>query len=91
MAEFATCFAECDSVIIGPLYTAGESSIPGVSSAELAARIRATGHPDAIAVDTPTAIVPALKTRIKSGDTVLCFGAGYSTDWAHALPQCLAA
>ncbi len=91
MDEFATCFSECDSVIIGPLYAAGEAPISGVSSAELAAKIRATGHPDAVAVDTPTAIVLALKSRVKDGDTVLCFGAGYSTDWAHAMPQWLAA
>ncbi len=91
MAEFAACFSDCDSVIVGPLYTAGEAAIPDVSSAALAAAIRATGHPDAIAVDTPTAIVPALKARLRDGDTVLCFGAGHSTDWAHALPHWLAA
>lgn len=91
MGEFAVCFSECDSIIVGPLYAAGEAPIAGVSSHELAARIRATGHADAIAVDTPTAIVPALKSRVKEGDTVLCFGAGYSTDWAQALPQWLAA
>ncbi len=91
MTDFAACFSDADSVIVGPLYAAGETPIPGTSSLELAAQIRATGHPDAIAVETPTAIVPALKARVNDGDTVLCFGAGYSTDWAHALPQWLAA
>ena len=91
MDEFAACFADADSVIVGPLYTAGEAPIAGVSHDELAAKIRSLGHRDAIAVDTPTAIVPALKARASSGDTILCFGAGYSTDWAHALPAWLAA
>ena len=71
-ADFAACFADADSVIIGPLYAAGEAPIPGVSHAALAAAITATGHADASHVDTPRALVPALKSRIAPGDTVLC-------------------
>jgi UDP-N-acetylmuramate--alanine ligase len=88
--EFAACFVDADSVIIGPLYAAGEAAIPGVTHASLAMAIRDTGHGDATYVDTPRDLVPALKSRLKAGDTVLCFGAGTSTDWAHALPQWLA-
>ncbi len=90
MVEFAACFNDADSVIIGPLYAAGEHPIDGVSHAALAAAVRATGHPDASHVDAPLDLVPALKTRAKSGDTILCFGAGQSTEWAHALPEWLA-
>ena len=91
MEDFATCFADADSVIVGPLYAAGEAPMVGISHGDLATKIRATGHKDAIAVDTAAAIVPALKARAASGDTILCFGAGHSTDWAHALPAWLAA
>jgi UDP-N-acetylmuramate--alanine ligase len=91
MGEFAACFSDADSVIVGPLYAAGEPPIDGVSHASLASAIRATGHADAVHVDAPEALVPELKARAKSGDTVLCFGAGHSTDWAHALPSWLAA
>jgi UDP-N-acetylmuramate--alanine ligase len=90
-AEFAACFGDADSVIVGPLYTAGEAAIAGVSHAALAQAITARGHQDAVHVDAPQDLVPALKARLRAGDTVLCFGAGRSTDWAHALPQWLAA
>jgi UDP-N-acetylmuramate--alanine ligase len=90
MAEFAACFVDADSVIIGPLYAAGERPIDSVSHAALAAAVRATGHVDATHVDAPEALVPALKQRARSGDIVLCFGAGHSTEWAHALPAWLA-
>lgn len=91
MSDFATCFGDCDSVIVGPLYTAGEAPIDGVSHRALADKVRATGHPDASAVERVSDLVPALKARIRDGDIVLCFGAGQSTEWAHALPAWLAA
>jgi UDP-N-acetylmuramate--alanine ligase len=91
MSEFAACFGDAHSVIVGPLYTAGEAAIPGVSHQALAAAIRATGHADALHADSPADIVPAVKARARAGDTVLCFGAGQSTEWAHALPGWLAA
>ena len=85
-AEFATCFDDADAVIIGPLYSAGEKPIEGVTSAALAFAVTRDGKPDAIAVDTAKALVPALKDIAKPGDTVLVFGAGNWTEWAHALP-----
>jgi UDP-N-acetylmuramate--alanine ligase len=32
-----------------------------------------------------------LRFAARPGDTVVCLGAGNSTEWAHALPQWLAA
>jgi UDP-N-acetylmuramate--alanine ligase len=90
-SEFAGCFADADSVIIAPLYAAGETPIPGIGQAELAAAVRAWGHHDAVHVDAADAIVPAVKARAKPGDTVLVFGAGHASDWAHAMPAQLAA
>ena len=89
-AEFAACFADADAVIVGPLYAAGEAPIPGISHQALAAAISANGHPPAVSVDEPRALVPQLKSMIRPGDTVLCFGAGNSTEWAHDLPRWLA-
>jgi UDP-N-acetylmuramate--alanine ligase len=91
MADFSACFSDADCVIVGPLYSAGETPIDGVSHRSLAANIRATGHADASHVDQVADLVPTLKARLRPGDTVLCFGAGQSTDWAHALPAWLAA
>ena len=89
-SDFAACFGDADAVIVGPLYAAGEKPIEGVSHAGLAAAIKANGHPDARHVDTPRDLIPAIKATAKAGDTVLCFGAGNSTEWAHALPGWLA-
>jgi UDP-N-acetylmuramate--alanine ligase len=88
--DFAACFGAADMVVIGPLYAAGESPLPGIGHAELAAAVRAAGHPDASHVDSAAALVLWLRTRARSGDTVLVFGAGHATDWAHALPAQLA-
>jgi len=35
--------------------------------------------------------VPALRNLVAAGDMVICLGAGNSTEWAHALPDWLAA
>ncbi len=82
--EFCTCFEHADSVIVAPLYTAGEAPIAGVDQHALARGIAATGKP-VIAVDSPHELVPLLRRHGRSGDSVVFFGAGNSTDWAHAL------
>src|SRR5512145_1512324 len=48
--EFAGSFVDADCVIVGPLYTAGEAPIDGVTSAALAEAIRANGHKRVTAV-----------------------------------------
>ena len=88
--EFAACFRDADAVIIGPLYSAGEAVIAGIGSSALATAIRAAGHPNACHVEAARDCVPLIKSFAKPGDTVLCFGAGASTEWAHALPGWLA-
>ena len=41
--EFAACFKDADSVIVTPLYSAGELPIEGIDHVALAEAIRATG------------------------------------------------
>ena len=88
--EFAACFKDADQVIVTPLYTAGEAPIDGVNHAALAEAIRATGHASVASVDSERDVVPMLQRSAKSGDMVVCLGAGNSTEWAHALPEWLA-
>ncbi|MGD9784718.1 MAG: UDP-N-acetylmuramate--L-alanine ligase [Hyphomicrobiaceae bacterium] len=87
--EFAHCFGDADGVIVGPLYTAGESPIPGIDSHALAEAIRKSGHPSVLVIDTPTELIGILKRFGRDGDMVVCLGAGNSTEWAHALPEWL--
>jgi UDP-N-acetylmuramate--alanine ligase len=89
--DFAVAFNDADTVIIAPVYAAGEQPIPGVTHDELAARIRARGHRDARVIDRPEALAPLLASRVSEGDYVVMLGAGNITAWAAALPAELGA
>ena len=84
--DFAACFNDADTVIVAPIYAAGEQPIAGVTHEELVNRIRARGHRDARIVEGPEALAPLLAERIAEGDYVVCLGAGNITQWAAALP-----
>jgi UDP-N-acetylmuramate--alanine ligase len=88
--DFASCLGDADAVIVAPLYSAGETPIPGVDHETLAAAISAKGHPSVTTVEAPSGLAAAVRGVARSGDMVLCFGAGNSTEWAHALPAWLA-
>jgi UDP-N-acetylmuramate--alanine ligase len=88
--EFAACFRDADSVIVAPLYSAGELPIDGIDHAALAEAIRDTGHAAVVSVDSERDIAEVLLRLAKPGDMVVCLGAGNSTEWAHALPEWLA-
>lgn len=89
--EFSACFNEADTIIVAPVYAAGEDPIEGVSSEALASRIRAGGHRDARLVDGPEEIAPLIREIAKADDFVIFMGAGNITQWAYALPDALAA
>jgi UDP-N-acetylmuramate--alanine ligase len=90
-ADFCTCFNDADTVIVAPVYAAGEQPIEGASHAELAEGIRARGHRAVHKIDGPEELAPLVRGLAKPGDIVVCLGAGSSTQWAHALPGQLAA
>ncbi len=90
-ADFAACFGDADHVIVAPLYTAGESPIDGITSQSLADGIRKTGHRSVQAIAAVGELTDAIKRAARPGDTVVCLGAGSSTEWAHELPTWLAA
>ena len=84
--DFAGCFNDADLVAIAPVFAAGEDPIDGVSSAELVSRMKAAGHRDARVLDGPEGLAPLIREEAKSGDFVVCLGAGSITGWAAALP-----
>ena len=74
---FATALSEADSVLIAPLYAAGEAPIPGISSAAMAKALRQ------IAPNLPVAVASSLDELAaqvaagsQEGDLVLAMGAG---------------
>ena len=88
--DFAACFNDADTVVVTPVYEAGEQPIEGVSAEGLVTRIRAAGHRDARTVAGPTEIAPLVAGLARSGDFVVMCGAGNISTWAHALPRELA-
>ena len=85
--EFSACFNDADTVLVAPVYPAGEDAIDGVNSEALAARIRAGGHRDARYIEGPQTIAPVVRGLAKAGDFVVFLGAGSITQWAYALPK----
>jgi UDP-N-acetylmuramate--alanine ligase len=85
--QFATCFAEADAVLVADVYAAGEAPIAGADRDALVNAIRTTGHRQVLPLTDP-AQLPELVARIaKTGDFVICLGAGSITNWAATLPE----
>jgi UDP-N-acetylmuramate--alanine ligase len=89
--EFSTCFRAADSVVVTPLYSAGETPIDGINPETLADGIRASGHAAVTTIADPQDLVGVVQRLGRPGDMVIVLGAGNSTEWAHALPEWLAA
>ena len=89
--DFSSCFNDADTIMIAPVYTAGEEPIEGVTSEALVTRIRTGGHRDARHIEGPEAVAPVVRANAKPGDFVIYLGAGNITQWANALPGELAA
>jgi UDP-N-acetylmuramate--alanine ligase len=85
--EFAACFNDADTVMIAPVYAAGEDPIEGATSDALVSLIRAGGHRDARYIEGPQAIAPVVRELARPGDFVVFLGAGSITQWAYALPR----
>ena len=89
--DFAACFNDADTVIMAPVYAAGEEPIEGVNSQTLVERIRSGGHRDARFVSGAPELAALVKSIAKPNDYVICLGAGNITQWAYALPKELVA
>jgi len=88
---FCTCFNDADSVIIAPVYPAGEAPIAGADRDSLINGLRARGHRHVLGLDGPQQLANLVKNIARPGDYVVCLGAGSITQWAYALPDELAA
>ena len=88
--QFAGCFNEADSVLVAPVYEAGETLIEGATHGALVDGIRAHGHRHVEALDGREGLADRIAELAVAGDTVICLGAGSITQWANALPDELA-
>ncbi|MGN6570694.1 MAG: UDP-N-acetylmuramate--L-alanine ligase [Pseudolabrys sp.] len=89
--QFCTCFNDADTVIVAPVYAAGEQPIAGADRDSLVAGLRSHGHRQALALEAPEKLAGMIKGLVSPGDYVVCLGAGSITQWAYALPAELAA
>ncbi|MBR0911982.1 UDP-N-acetylmuramate--L-alanine ligase [Bradyrhizobium japonicum] len=84
--EFCTCFNDADAVVIADVYAAGETPIDGIDREHFVAGLRAHGHREVIPLPGAPELAGIVKGLAKSGDLVVCLGAGNITQWAYALP-----
>ncbi len=63
--DFCACFRDADSVIVAPLYSAGEQPIQGIDQHYMAEGIRAAGHPAVMAIDSVRDLAPLLRRHVR--------------------------
>ncbi|MCK1492685.1 UDP-N-acetylmuramate--L-alanine ligase [Bradyrhizobium sp. 180] len=85
--EFCTCFNDADAVIVADVYAAGEAPIEGIDRDHFVEGLRAYGHREAIPLPAASELAGIVKGLAKSGDLVVCLGAGNITQWAYSLPD----
>ena len=85
--KFCGCFNEADVVGIAEVYAAGEEPIAGASRDDLVRGLAAHGHRDARAILAEEDLARLVRAEARSGDIVVCLGAGTISAWAQNLPE----
>ncbi|MCH1542135.1 MAG: UDP-N-acetylmuramate--L-alanine ligase [Alphaproteobacteria bacterium] len=86
-SEFCACMNGADTVLVLPVYEAGEPPIEGMNSAALADGLRAHGHRHVIALAHDKDLPDALADTLQADDVVICMGAGSISQLAYKLPE----
>ncbi len=89
--EFSTCMHGADTVVVSDVYPAGEQPLQGVSRDALVDSMRAHGHRNVVALQSPDELAKVVSEIARPGDYVVCMGAGTITNWANLLPSQLQA
>jgi len=74
--DFTRAFYEADSLLVLPIYSAGEAPIENIDGEGLCEGIREHGHKDVVFHDGKEAALSYLKQTLKQGDVLLTLGAG---------------
>jgi UDP-N-acetylmuramate--alanine ligase len=89
--EFCTCMNDAGHVIVADVYPAGEAPIEGMNRDALVEGLRARGHRSVVPLPSPARLAEMVHAMARSGDYVVCLGAGSITQWATTLPAELTA
>lgn len=87
--DFVHCFEGADTVLVTPVYSAGEDPLDGINHQKLATALRETKNQQAETIETQEALAQWISQNTSPGDMVICMGAGSITHWAHDLPEAL--
>ena len=85
--EFCNAFSDVDVVIIAHIYSAGQDPIAGAGQNDLIVGIQKAGHKNVIKLNSENDLPKIIKEQAKSGDMVICIGAGSISNWANDLPE----
>lgn len=89
--EFCACFNDADTVLVAPVYRAGEEPLEGFDEVSLVAGLKSGGHRDAQLIDGQEGLAELIAQIAEPGDYVIFLGAGSVSLWANSLPNELAA
>jgi len=74
--EFTRAFYAAGSLVVLPIYSAGEAPIENIDGKSLCEGIREHGHKDVVFHDGQDAALSYLKKTLRQGDVLLTLGAG---------------
>ncbi len=83
--EFSSCFNEVDTVLVCPVYAAGETPIDGIEHHTFAKALQTMGHKSVIVLDDMTQLAAKLADEVNPKDYIICMGAGDITGYAASL------
>jgi UDP-N-acetylmuramate--alanine ligase len=83
--DWRQAFNDADTVIVTPVYAAGEAPIDGIDSEALAAALKRSGHRQVLTVASEGELQRMISGLANAGDMVICLGAGDITRWAANL------
>ena len=69
------------------VYSAGEAPIGGASRSDLVNGLVRHGHRNVVSIDHERDLEKLIRKHAKSGDIIVCLGAGTITAWANNLPS----
>jgi UDP-N-acetylmuramate--alanine ligase len=85
-SEFCNSFKDVDTVIVADIFGAGQSPVQGVNQDSLVLGIKNSGHQNVLKLNNENDLPQIIKNVAKSGDMVICAGAGSISKWANDLP-----
>jgi UDP-N-acetylmuramate--alanine ligase len=85
--DFCTCMNDAGTVIVADVYAAGEEPIEGIDRDALVDGLRARGHRSVVPLASPDHLAEMVNAIARTGDFVICLGAGNITYWAQSLPN----